>query len=789
MTAVGRDDRPVAAVFRSPVFQLSEGFIQTQAASLVRYQPLIIGLEAKGNLSPALQDRVLILGSARQQLGLKLFGSLGRLPEPLARAAPVLVHAHFATDGLTALPIAQALGVPLVTSLRGYDVAVPPGRMAASGRLSWMRYALLGRRLRHQGGLFLAVSEALRAIALERGFPADRTLTHYDGVRLDAFTPAPGAPRAPVILHVARLVEKKGTALLIRAFAEVRRRRPDAELVIIGTGPLEAGLRRLAAELELGEAVRFLGSRPHAQVMAWMRQAWVLAAPSIRAANGDAEGLPTVVVEAIASGVPVVGSIHSGIPEAVVDGVNGFLAPERDVDRLAERLALLLGSAELRAKMGAAARALAEDRFELGPPGRAARSPLRPSDRRPCRTACREPVVRRGDGADGGRMRLTYVLGWSRLKREAGQEQTVATAAALARAGAEVTLLMPQGPRDPPVSIEDLREYHRVDGDIRIERRPFAWPDTGLVPSFAWLRRAAGHLRTIGSDLNLTRIPAALGAGLGGGRPFVFEHYRPWPDHYPLLRGLFRRTLADGRCAGAVLHSAFAAESYRRLGIADEKLLVAHNGFDPDLLHPVLTRAEARGRLGLPPDRPIAVYAGRLNGKKGLDQVLLLADRRPEVLFLLVGSEGEGAIERAARSRPNVEPAPWQAPDALPAYLYAADVLLIPASAEPMRRFGQTVLPLKTFTYLAAGRPILAPASADTAEILLDGVNALLVPPGQPDAASDALGRLLSESDLADLLGRGARATAETRTWDHRARRLLDFFDRRLAASGVPAAQ
>ena len=96
-----------------------------------------------------------------------------------------------------------------------------------------------------------------------------------------------------------------------------------------------------------------------------MRRASLLAAPSVTATDGDAEGLPTVIAEAAACGLPVVATRHSGIPEAVVEGATGFMVAENDVEALTQRMALLLGSAELRERMGAAARKLAEAKFDL----------------------------------------------------------------------------------------------------------------------------------------------------------------------------------------------------------------------------------------------------------------------------------------------------------------------------------------------------------------------------------------------------------------------------------------
>jgi len=346
--------KPVVAVFRAPLFNASEGFVQAQAAGMTRYEPLVVGLEDKGNAVPALRDRRLL---AENPLGFRL-GRVGPLAARLRAHAPVLVHAHFATDGLLALPLARALGVPLVTTLHGFDVQRSRRALLASGRLSWMRYALFGRRLRENGALFLAVSEALRAKALERGFPPERTLTHYLGVDLARFAGA-GTPEPGQILHVGRLVEKKGTSDLIDAVGRVA----GARLVVIGDGPLRGALERRAQGF--GERVRFLGALPPGEVAAWMKRAWLLAAPSVTAGDGDAEGLPTVIVEASASGLPAVGTGHSGIPEAIVDGVSGFLVPERDPGALAARLQTLLGSAELRSRMGGAALALAQERFDL----------------------------------------------------------------------------------------------------------------------------------------------------------------------------------------------------------------------------------------------------------------------------------------------------------------------------------------------------------------------------------------------------------------------------------------
>jgi glycosyltransferase involved in cell wall biosynthesis len=372
-------------------------------------------------------------------------------------------------------------------------------------------------------------------------------------------------------------------------------------------------------------------------------------------------------------------------------------------------------------------------------------------------------------------MRLIYPLMWARLDRKADREQGVNTAAALARRGIEVTLLLPRGPDDPALSADELRAWFAVEGNFRLVQRPSRWAGEALLKTLMWLRQAFRDPELAGADLLYSRIPAMLGMGQRASLPFATEQYRPWPDDMPAIRPLVRRTARHQSCLGLILHSDYAAGAYRRAGVAEEKILVAHNGANPRLMGVSPGKAEARAGLGLPADRPIALYAGRLNAEKGLDQILALAALRPDILFVLVGSEGQGPIEAEAAGRSNVRIVPWQAPAELPLWLRAADVLLIPPSRAPLDQFRNCVLPLKLFSYLAAGRPILAPAAPDTAELLHDGDNALLVPPGEPEAAARALDRILGDSALADRLGAGALASARDLTWDRRAEKIQAF--------------
>jgi starch synthase len=378
-------------------------------------------------------------------------------------------------------------------------------------------------------------------------------------------------------------------------------------------------------------------------------------------------------------------------------------------------------------------------------------------------------------------MRVIYPVLWSRLGREASQDQTVKTAAALSRAGIEVTLILPRGRYDPALGAEDLRQWFVVEGDFRIRQVPSHWAGAGLFRSSMWLRQVFRSAAILSAELVYSRAPVMIAAGQLCPIPFVTDLYRNWPDQWPLIRPLVRRTALHPKCLGYILHSHFAAESYRKALVPEAKLLVAHNGVDRAVELGRADRSAARERLSLAGDAHIAVYAGRMNGSKGLDQILSLADLRPQTLFLMVGSEGDGSIERQARKRQNIQVVGWQSPKQLPDYLAAADLLLIPASRDPLERFGTSVLPIKTLAYLSAGRPILGPRSPDLADLLVDGQNALLVTPGDPKESAAALDRLRDDGLLAARVAEGAARTARGLSWDNRAALIVDFLHRRLA--------
>ena len=169
----------------------------------------------------------------------------------------------------------------------------------------------------------------------------------------------------PVILSVARLVEKKGLGDLIAAADILRRRGRVFQVEIIGSGPLRRTLQAQAERLGLADRVRLPGAQAHEAVCLAYQRASVFALPCIVASNGDRDGIPNVLLEAMASGVPVVSTPVSGIPELVESEVDALLVPPNDPAALAEAIDKLLASQELRESLARAARAKIESSFSL----------------------------------------------------------------------------------------------------------------------------------------------------------------------------------------------------------------------------------------------------------------------------------------------------------------------------------------------------------------------------------------------------------------------------------------
>ena len=274
-----------------------------------------------------------------------------------------LVHGHFGTGSLYAVPYAEKYGLPLLVTFHGYDV--PLLRSAARVYPENWPYALLARSLLARLSLGLCASGELLELLVEAGAPRERLRVYHLGIDLARFrrTRRPPVPR---VVMVGRFVEKKGVEDGIRAHAHALEKGARSELYLIGGGEREQKLRDLVAELGTGELVHFLGVRTSSEVAALLGESDVLMAPSVVGADGDRESGVIAIKEASACECAVLGTYHGGIPEIIDDGSTGFLVPERDAKTLGERLHAQLVDPALRERMGKAGRAKMEREYDLG---------------------------------------------------------------------------------------------------------------------------------------------------------------------------------------------------------------------------------------------------------------------------------------------------------------------------------------------------------------------------------------------------------------------------------------
>jgi colanic acid/amylovoran biosynthesis glycosyltransferase len=331
---------PRVLILKENLLPPSETFILAQMGALTRFSPYLVGLAPTTRALPLPKPPLLLSRSPSRTADLrsKVYRRIAFAPlfhGKVRRLQPDLIHAHFAASGKTFLSLRKALGRPLIVTLHGGS-DVPLHKP----------YVGTYRELAEKATLFLCVSDFIRRQAIDAGYPAEKLVVHYIGIDRTLFLPPAEAAAADSILFVGRLVEMKGCEYALRAMQVVQARRPTTEFTIIGDGPLRAGLEELATQLHV--KCRFLGAQSPATVREMLGKSRLLCLPSVTTSDGHhVEGLGLVLLEAQAMGVPVVSTLHAGIPEAVADGVTGTLVPERDSERLAAAILQLLEDRDL----------------------------------------------------------------------------------------------------------------------------------------------------------------------------------------------------------------------------------------------------------------------------------------------------------------------------------------------------------------------------------------------------------------------------------------------------------
>ncbi len=358
MPETARNDRPAMSIVKGSGGV--ETFVRAHADHLPASVTLIDGFPPHIDQRPILSQSVVSRAARKAARVLRRrewkWETTSAYLKAFRRTGARAVLAEFGQAGVAVMDACRRTGLPLIVHFHGADI---------SKHATLSKYGEDYQVLFREARAIVAVSRAMQQKLVALGAPPEKV--HYSpcGVDCGLFSSASPATAAPVFLAVGRFVEKKAPQLTILAFARVHQRRPDARLRMIGNGPLLDACRDLARGLGLAPAVTFLDSQPHRVIQDEMRSARAFVQHSVVAPSGDAEGTPVAVLEAGASGLPVVATRHAGIPDVVIEGKTGLLVDEHDVAGMADAMIRLTDDASLAAQLGEAGRIQVRTHFSM----------------------------------------------------------------------------------------------------------------------------------------------------------------------------------------------------------------------------------------------------------------------------------------------------------------------------------------------------------------------------------------------------------------------------------------
>ena len=360
--------KPIVVHLTGQYLPLTENWLyHNQIKNLKRYDPIVI---AQGTMNLDKFPTQNVYSIPERGYFLKIFNKIqikltGSYPtrhfeEVIKKNGIKLLHAHFGTEGYKYLKLKKNLNLPMITTFYGFDVSM------MSRIPCWKKnYA----KLFQEGNLFLTEGNNMKKELIKLGCPENKIIVQHLGVDLNKFYFKPRTlsdDSTIIILITGSFREKKGIPFAINAFAKVKKDHPGIQLRILGDGPMRAQIETLIEELGISSSVTLLGYQPHDVFLNEAKNAHIFMLPSITAQNGDTEGgAPVAILEAQATGLPVISSYHADIPEVVVDGESALLAPERDVETLARHLEYLVEHPDVWGEMGRAGRKHVEQEYDV----------------------------------------------------------------------------------------------------------------------------------------------------------------------------------------------------------------------------------------------------------------------------------------------------------------------------------------------------------------------------------------------------------------------------------------
>jgi len=584
----------------------------------------------------------------------------------------------------------------------------------------------------------------------------------YNGVDLEFFSPGPFESRHPErLLSVSRLVEKKGLEILIEACGLLREHGVNFHLQIAGKGPDEEALRRQVQERGLAPQVEFLGPITHLAVRDALRGSALVVAPSRETSDGNLDALPTILLEALATGTPAVSTTVTGIPEIIEDGVEGLLVPPGNPVALANAITSLLADPDRRITMGGRGRAKAEDRFDQRKTHREFTAFLNEAHQAWSKTVAP--------------LRVGYVLTMFPRLSETFILREIRTLESL---GAQVTIFSQKRPGNQKAH----SEVASVSAEV-IYLSPW-WQTPGRsLEAHLWMgltrpRRYGRLLRFALSRRNLPTLkkfwraaPIArkiLRRGIehlhchfmtGNARLTEFVCMLVDVPHSVTAhaKDIYASGLSNDKVARRLKQAAFTvtiSEHNRRFLLEKQPKARVH------VLYNALNSREFeyRERIGRGPGSPLRILAvGRLVPKKGfdvlIDAAVRLRDKGADFQIRIVGDGEErlrleervGGCELTERILFTGE----KSQEELREDFAWADVLAVPSV--PAANGDIDGVPVVILEAMALGVPVVASRLSGIPEVVLDGKTGVLAHPGDPDSLAAALcgTRPPSRNDLA----------------------------------------
>ena len=235
--------------------------------------------------------------------------------------------------------------IPMVVHFHGMD---------ASSAFNSVTYRSEIQQVFRYVSMVITASHHIKRLLVLKGCPPEKIKVVRYGVKVAEIQPKNWELRAPnpAIIFLGRLTEKKNPVALVHAFNLVKKSVEDAQLTIVGDGPLRNEVEQVVKKLGLTDSVTMHGELSHEKAMEILSDHWVFAQHSVTASNGDQEGFALSPAEAAAYELPVVSTMHNGIPEHVIDGVTGYLVREFDYETMADKIIQLLRNRDLSVKMG-----------------------------------------------------------------------------------------------------------------------------------------------------------------------------------------------------------------------------------------------------------------------------------------------------------------------------------------------------------------------------------------------------------------------------------------------------